>query len=139
MLLSFVGLHADFCAYRNFQLFSREVTEVIKSFPEKNYYLRNFDCWVDFRVSVLYSAKKVKTKNKVKVWTNDLIYGLCSLMLMVASIVIVGVGASAVQQVSRATFTLIGVGLSICLGVFSIFCLYRWFVYKRTLLKLNLK
>ena len=139
LLLSFVGLNADFGAYKNFQLFSREVAEVIKSFPEKNYYLRNFDCWVDYRVSILYTNKNVKVKNKTKTFTKDFAYCLSAFLLMIASIVLVAVGKSAVQQTNVATFVLIGVGLIICLGVFAIFCLYRWFVYKKTLLKMNMK
>ena len=139
LLLSFVGLNADFCVYKNFQLFSREVAEVIKSFPQKNYYLRNFDCWVDYRVSILYTNKKVKVKNKTKIFTKDLIYCFCSLFLMVSSIVLVCLGKNAVAKTNMSTFILIGVGLSVCLGVFSLFCLYRWFIYKKTLLKMNMK
>lgn len=137
-LLGFVGLNSDFCAYKNFQLFGKEVVEVIKSFPEKNYYLRNFDCWVDFRVSVLYTNKKVKVKNKTKLFTRDLAYCLCSLALTASSILLVTLGGKFVPQTSIATFILIGVGLSVCLGVFSLFCLYRWFLYKQTLLKINM-
>lgn len=139
LLLSFVGLNADFCAYKNFQLFSREVAEVIKSFPEKNYYLRNFDCWVDYRVSILYTNNKIKVKNKTKIFTKDFAYCLSAFALMLSSIVLVAVGKSAVPQTNVATFILIGVGLTVCLGAFAIFCLYRWFVYKKTLLKINMK
>lgn len=139
LLLSFAGLHSNFYAYNNFQLFSREVAEVIKSFPEKNYYLRNFECWVDYRVSILYGNEKLKVKNKTKNFTKDSALSLTSFLMLAGIVCLVVFGSPYVQAPVRATFVLLGVGMAICLGLFSLFCFYRWFVYKKTLLEIKMK
>lgn len=136
-MLSFAGLNSDFHAYKNFQLFAKEVVEVIKSFPDRNYYLRNFDCWVDFRVSVLYANKKVKVKNKQKVFNRELIFALSSFGLMLATILLLVFGRAQVAQSSIVVFTLIGIGLSACLGIFAFYNLFWWFICRKTCLERN--
>ena len=139
MLLSFAGLNCDLHAYKNFQLFSKEVVQVIKSFPQKNYYLRNFDCWVDYRVSIIYSNDKVHVKNKIKNFTNDLIYCLISFVLMLTSVLLVSVGKAYVDKTAQPAFVFIGAGLSVGLTAFSLYFLYRWIVYKKTLINHTIK
>jgi hypothetical protein len=132
ILLSLFGLSSDFHAFRNFQLFSREVVEVINAFPEKNYYLRNFDCWVDYRVSVLYSNKKVKVKNGSKVLNRDFGFFLSSMILMICTILLITLGSAQVDVGAKSTFMLIGISLCVALGGFGLFSLFRWVVNLKT-------
>ena len=84
-------------------------------------------------------AKKIKVKNKSKIFTKDLTASLVSFALMLSCLALVIFGSSAVSEISTATLMLLGVGISACLGVFAIFCLYRWFIYKKTFLKINIQ
>lgn len=136
-LLGFANLNNDFHCYNNFQLFSKEVVEVIKSFPERNFYLRNFDCWVDFKVSILWTNENLKINNKQKVLTKDFWCALGSFALCLATLFLTIFGGRAVADENKVLFNLIGIGLILCLGVFAIYNLYWWFISRKTFLERN--
>lgn len=137
LFIGSAGLNADFKACRNFQLFSREVVDVIKEFPEKNYYLRNFDCWVDFRVSVLHTDEKISVKNTKKVFNSDFICALSSFVLAICMILFVSLTTKFVNAQNKATFILIGIGVILALVIFSLYNLYYFLLERCTHLKQN--
>lgn len=137
LFIGSAGLNADFKAYRNFQLFSREVVDVIKEFPEKNYYLRNFDCWVDFRVSVLHTDEKIAVKNTKKVFNSDFICALSSFVLAICMILFVSLTTKFVNAQNKATFILIGIGVILALVIFSLYNFYYFLLERCTHLKQN--
>ena len=132
MIIGIAGLSKDFRALRTFQLFARNVVEVIKEFPEKNYYLRNYDCWVDFRVSVLKTKSKVKVKRRQPAVNSDFycFFGSTFLFLGMLFAVIFAVGK--IAQDKRSMFVLMGVGLMLVFVVFGLYNFYHWIIYKLT-------
>lgn len=131
-LLGLAGFNKDFDAMRTFQLFSDNVVEVIKAFPQKNYYLRNFDCWVDYKVSILYTKEVAKVTNTTKTLNTHFALGMASLALFVAMLFTVIFTANLVNANSRAIYVLIGSGLTIFFFIFAMYMLYKWFVFKKT-------
>ena len=132
LFMSVAGLSKDFRVARTFQLFARNVVEVIKEFPEKNYYLRNFDCWVDFRVSVLKSKEKIKVKRKQQVINSDFYCFLGSALLFLGTLLAVIFTASKIATDKRAMYLLMGIGLMLFFIVFGVYNFYHWQIFKLT-------
>ena len=120
---------------RDFQLFSENVVEVIKEFPEKNCYLRNFDCWVDFRVTILWTEKIKKVKRHEKVWTGNFITFWCSFAIFLGLLFTVIFTNKLVDISKRPTYILLGIGLMIVAFIFAIYNLYKWFIFRKTKIK----
>ncbi len=131
-LLSIVGLGKDFGAMRNFQLFNENVVSVIKEFPKKNYYLRNFDCWVDYRVTVLYTDNKIKVKNHRKSVNANFYYFISSLALFLGLLFTEIFVSGSIDVANRSMFVLIGVALMVVFVSFSLYHLYKWFIFLKT-------
>ena len=132
MFTSFANLSKDYRAMRTFQLFARNAVEVINEFPEKNYYLRNFDCWVDFRVSVIYIRQKLKVKRKQKKLTPSFWTFISSFLLMIGLVLTTILVAKSVNEANRAMFVTLGSGLSILLATIGLFAFYHYVVYRKT-------
>lgn len=130
LFMSFAGLSKDFRALRTFQLFARNVVEVIKEFPEKNYYLRNFDCWVDFRVSVLKTTSKIKVKRKQKFMNSDFACFLASTLLFVALLLTVIFVVNKIPDANRSMFVVIGIGLMVAFALFGNYNFFQWTIYR---------
>lgn len=130
LFMSMAGLAKDFRAARTFQLFARNVVEVIKEFPEKNYYLRNFDCWVDFRVSVLKSKQKIKVKRRQQTVNSDFYCFLGSTLLFLGLLFAVIFTAGKITQDKRAMFVLLGIGLMLFFAIFGVYNFYHWQIFK---------
>lgn len=131
-VIGFANLNYDFGAYRMFQLYTKEVANVINEFPEKNYYLRNFDCWVDFRVSILYTSEKIKVKNSQKFFNHDFVCFLSSMVISLATSLFVGFGYHKISAENQATFFLLGLGIIIASLSFGLYNLYLWFIQRKT-------
>ena len=131
-LLSIVGLGKDFGAMRNFQLFNENVVAVIKEFPKKNYYLRNYDCWIDFRVTVLYTENKIKVKTHRNIANANFIYSMCSLALFLGLLFTVIFVSGSIDVSNRSMFVLIGVGLMVVSATFALYHLYKWYIFIKT-------
>jgi hypothetical protein len=71
-VLNILELGKDLKCMDTFQLFSENVYTIIKEFPEKNSYLRNFDCWVDQKIKVLLSEEKIVVDKEMPKWSGDL-------------------------------------------------------------------
>ena len=132
LLLSIVGLNKDFRGMRDFQLFSENVVEVIKEFPEKNYYLRNFDCWVDYRVTILWTEKATKVKRHERVWTKNFALFLSSFAFFLALLLTVIFTVELVDLSKRSTYLILGIGLMVVSVIFGVYNLYKWFVFRKT-------
>jgi hypothetical protein len=139
LLLGLVGLNKDFRAMRTFQLFSENVAEVIKEFPEKNYYLRNFDCWVDYRVTVLYSKDFEKVKRHQKVANINFFLYITSFLLFFGLLFTTIFTTNLIDVSSRSMYVLIGVGLMAVFFVFGLYNLFKWFIFKKTHLTSSFK
>ena len=138
-MLGLVGLNKDFRAMRTFQLFSENVVEVIKEFPEKNYYLRNFDCWVDYRVTVLYVNSVQKVKRHEKVTNINFVMYVVAFSLFVALLFSTIFTAKLIAEASRSMYVLIAVALMIAFVSFGLYNLYKWFIFVKTRLTSNSK
>lgn len=132
MFTSFANLSKDFRAMRTFQLFARNVADVIKEFPEKNYYLRNFDCWVDFRVTIVYIDKKIKVTRKQKKSTADLWSFIVSSLLLCGTVVSLMLFANKIPEANRLIFTVLGIGLACAFFILAMFGLFSYVVYRKT-------
>lgn len=135
MFTAFANLNKDFRAMRTFQLFARNVVEVINEFPEKNYYLRNFDCWVDFRVSIVYIKEKIKVKRYQKKSTSDLWVFLSTFAVFVGMILALVFTTNLIPANNQSMYSIIGVGITIVMGVVSLFSLYHYILYVKTNLR----
>ena len=131
-ILSWFQLCKDFRAMRTFQLFSDNVADVIREFPEKNYYLRNFDCWVDFRVSVLRSKRDIKVKDHSKSLNGNFALFAVSLLMFLGMIFTLIFTSGLIETTKRSMFLLIGIGLTVLFAVVCVFEFLKWFVYKKT-------
>lgn len=132
MFTGVVNLSKDFRAMRTFQLFARNVVEVINEFPEKNYYLRNFDCWVDFRVTIVYIDKKIKVKRKQKKSTADLWTSLVSTLLFAGVLVAMILLQGKVPEANRLMFNVLGVGLACVFFILALWGMVSYIVYRKT-------
>lgn len=132
LFMGIAGLTKDFRASRTFQLFARNVVEVINEFPEKNYYLRNYDCWVDFRVSILKSKQKIKVNRKQQVFNSDFYCFLASSILFLGMLFTVIFTAGKIAQDGRSTYVLIGIGLMLLFVIFGLFNFYYWQIFRLT-------
>lgn len=137
LIIGLSNLNKDFKAYKTFQLFTREVADVIKEFPQKNYYLRNFDCWIDFRVSVLTSKEPEKNYKKIKVFDDEFIGFLCFSTIFIGILLLVCLSSKLVNVGSRSLYILIGIGLMVASLVFGIYNLHKWFLHRTTRLFAN--
>ena len=135
LLVGVAGLNKDFRAMRTFQLFADNVAEVIKEFPQKNYYLRNFDCWVDFRVTVLYSNEVIKVRNHEKVLNKNLLFGCTSLLLTLALLFVLVFTSNLINPANRSMYVLIGIGLMMVFAVTGFYNLFKWFIFQKTKIK----
>ncbi len=135
MFLGFAGLSKKFGAENSFQLFASNVVELIKQFPEKNYYLRNFDCWVDFRVSVIYTKSKLSVKRRQKKSTGSLWGFIVSTLLFGGLLTAIILTNKLITEANRSMFFIVGTGLLVVFGLFGIFNLYRYVIYRMTNLK----
>ena len=134
-VLSVAGLTKDYKALRTFQLFDRNSSDLIKEFPAKNYYLRNFDNWKDYRVAVLKTKEDVKVDRHDKVWTPDLIVSTVSFGVAFVMILVLALTAGSVANSNRAMYTLIGIGLIIAAFLFGLRNLFFWFIFRKTRIK----
>ena len=134
-VLSVAGLTKDYKAVRTFQLFDRNSSDLIKEFPAKNYYLRNFDNWKDYRVAVLKTKEDVKVDRHDKVWTPDLIVSTVSFGISFVMILILAITAGSIASSNRAMYTLIGIGLIIAAFLFGLRNLFFWFIFRKTRIK----
>ncbi len=132
LLLGLVGLNKDFRAMRTFQLFSENVAEVIKEFPEKNYYLRNFDCWVDYRVTVLYVKNVQNVKRHEKVANFNFVMYVSAFTLFFALLFITIFTANLITEASRSMYVLVAVALMITFVAFGLYNLFKWFIFRKT-------
>ena len=131
-LLSIVGLGKDFGAMRNFQLFNENVVAVIKEFPKKNFYMRNYDCWVDFRVTVLYTENKIKVKSHKKVVNTNFVLAMCSVAIFLGLLFTEIFALNSIDLANRSMFLLIGVALMVVMASFCLYHLFKWFIYLKT-------
>ena len=134
-MLSFAKLGDELFVNSNFGLFSKRASNIIKSFPNKNYYLRNFDCFEDYNVQFLdyQKAKREPAKNTFNIYflmfTLSFAIGLSSLLLIIF-------GIKSVYISIQAFFTMIGITLTFAGGLFGLYNLHIWFLQKRTRLLL---
>ena len=139
LILGMFGLSKDFRAMRTFQLFSDNVVEVIKEFPEKNYYLRNFDCWVDFRVTVLRTNAKIKVKEHNKAVNKHFVFSAGSTALFLGLLFTVIFTNGLIDQSKRTMFVLIGIGLMALFAIIGFIEFLKGFVYKKTKIQKEFK
>lgn len=139
VLLAIVGLNKDFRAMRTFQLFSENVVEVIKEFPEKNYYLRNFDCWVDYRVTVLYTNKFEKVKRHEKVANTNFFLYVSSFILFLGLLFATIFTTKLIDPARRSMYVLIGISLMVVFFSFGLYQLFKWFIFRKTKLTSSFK
>ena len=138
-VLSLFGYAKDYKAMRTFQLFDKNASELIKAFPQKNYYLRNFDCWQDYNVSVLRSAEDVAVDSHEKVWTKDLIVAVSSFGICAVLILVLALTAGLIENSGRAMYVLIGIGLILTMFLFGAKNFLAWFVGKKIKIKNEFK
>ena len=139
MLMSFANLNKSFQAEKTFQLFSKNVVELIKQFPNKNYYLRNFDCWVDFRVSVVYINKNLKVKRKQKKSVPSLWAFIVSTVLFAGLLATLILTTNLIPEINRKMFVFIGVAILAVFVIYSFYNLFKYAIYRMTNLKGNYK
>ena len=135
MFTGFANLSKSFDAEKTFQLFSNNVVELIKQFPKKNYYLRNFDCWVDFRVSVVYINTKVKVKRKQKKSVGSLWGFVASTVLFAGLLTAMILTSNLIPEANKGMFVLVGIALLIAFATVSVYNLFKYVVYRLTNLK----
>lgn len=134
-ILGLAGLCKDLGGCRSFQLFSERVVAVIKEFPQKNCYLRNFECFVDYKTTYLYTTQILKTKKHNKIWTLDFILAVSSFFAFLALLLVVIFTAKLINGTNQTMYVLIGVGLMVACVAFGLLNLFRWFIYQKTNLK----
>ena len=132
MFLGFANLAKDYEASRTFQLFSKNVCEIIKEFPEKNHYLRNFDCWGDYRVAVIRTTENIKVARHEKKWTADLTWSLLMSIVAVGVLIAMIFTTGLVPIKNRAMFLIVGVGIIVAFAVFGLYNLFLWYVFRKT-------
>ena len=135
-ILKIAKLDADFFANKNFGLFSKDVAKIIKSFPSKNYYLRNFDCWVDYKIAFVPDKMQSKAKTKLPVFNQYMVMFLCSMLVFLLSLTLVCALSTLVPAQNQSTFVLVGICLMVASICFGFYNLYLWLLRRKTRLDL---
>ena len=135
-ILKIAKLGSDFFANKNFGLFSSNVAKIIKSFPSKNYYLRNFDCWVDYKIDFVTDKMQSKAKTKLPVFNQYMVLFLCSMFVFLLSLTLVCALSSLVPAQNQSTFVLVGLCLMVASICFGLYNLYLWLIRRKTRLDL---
>lgn len=117
--------------YNGFQLFSKNVTEIILSLNENNKYLRNFDCWNGFRVSYVLSDKKEKQDRHEKFWNKKNILGTILSSLAIITLVVCLTTCSLLPLSTRFIYITCGITLTTGLAFFGIYNLSKNSVDKK--------
>ena len=73
-ILLILGFNKDLLCFDTFQLFSENVYTMIKNFPHKNRYLRNFDCWIDQTTTIIYTQEKINIDKELPHWSKNLTF-----------------------------------------------------------------
>lgn len=81
IFLSLSGYTVDNLCVNSFQLFDKQVYNLIKAIPEKNSYLRNCSEFSYFNTVELETDENIKLKNDELKWNAKLIVSLCMLGL----------------------------------------------------------
>jgi len=130
-VLSLAKLDNELYANSNFGLFSKRASNIIASFPQKNYYLRNFDCFIDYNVEFL-DYQKPKRKSKSNLFNIYFAMFMSSFALSIASLLLLIFGINSVYQNNQAFFTMIGITIIFAGILFGLYNFYIWFLQRRT-------
>ncbi len=117
--------------YNGFQLFSKNVTEIILSLNENNKYLRNFDCWNGFKVSYVLSNKKEKQSKHEKFWNKKNILGIVLSILALTTLVVCLSTCLLLPLSTRFIYLSCGLTLTVGLAFFGVYNLSKNSVDKK--------
>lgn len=132
-ILSGLEFGKDLNCFDTFQLFDEPVYKIIKEFPEKNLYLRNFDCWIEYKTVILQTEEKIKVNKELKPWSLNLTkFSIFSAIAL--SYVILMIVSFPLFQAKNAVFTYISMSFLILfmLMFFSLYYLFLHFLQRRT-------
>lgn len=112
---------ADLCVYNSFQLFSKKVVSVICAMPEKNKFLRNFDCWNGFNIEYINTPIKEKGSAVKKFWNKNSIISCVLLLLAVALSISTIFTAKLIKFAFRNTYVSINIFVIVFLLFLSVY------------------
>lgn len=89
--LKFFGIQKDYLASNTIQLFTKNVVDVIKTLPNKNAYLRNFNTFVGFKVKVLALEEKndYKVLKHINLKQRNIIFGVALFVISFVSLMLI--------------------------------------------------
>lgn len=131
-LLKLFGLGKDLFCINTFQVFDRDVADLIKNLPEKNSYLRNFDALINFETVVVTTKQEIKEQKQKFRWTKKLIistvlFGVFTLF-MIMNIFLYPISKA---NGTSFTYTMLAITISFGLLFFAFYYLITAFLNRR--------
>ena len=111
----------DLCVYNSFQLYKKDIVDIIRNFPEKNSFLRNFDCWTGYKSKYIITFKKEPRDKNNKLCTKSLILDFICLSFLIGLIVLSILLYPKVSYDFRFTYVALAIALCLFLFGFSIY------------------
>lgn len=123
-----VGLSKDSKCYNTFQLFDKDVADLIENLPEKNSYLRNSKALANFNQSEIYTDEKIKIKNQKVGCDKFLITSIILFILFLTSLVLGIVFIPKAPQDKVLTYVTFLLFLLVGFAGFGIYCLSKFYL-----------
>lgn len=121
----------DLKVFNSFQLFSQDVAQIIADMPQKNTYLRNFDCWNGYNVVVNNTVSSETRVRKLKFFNKNIIISLILSLLFVGFALVTGLLYSKISYSFRFTYITIGIAISIFTLFFACYNFIKGIALKR--------
>lgn len=121
IFLSMIGLSKDSNCYNTFQLFDKDVFNLIASMPEKNSYLRNSKCLSNFAEIDVLTDEKIKIAKHKMQWDNNLTWSLVLFCLFVTTLIVGIIVACVIKKDYKLTSVTIMLFMLVGFGGFSLY------------------
>lgn len=135
-MLKLAKLDEENFSYNNFGLFNKNVVNLMKQFPQKNYYFRHFNCFEDYKVEFLDYEKTKRIKSGYSVINQYFILYMLSFVLALANILLLIFTTKFVKFENQPIFTMIGITLIFAGVLFGVYNFHIWLLQRRTKLPL---
>lgn len=122
----FFGLAKDLHVEDGFQLFNEDFTNLIKAMPEKNCYVRNFNCWADAEKTILHTDKKIKTEKNIRLWNDRFFAGILLLSIFPVYLLLIIIFYNPLKTLGiNYTFLVLGLTLMCVVLYFGVYLTFR--------------
>lgn len=123
--IKMVSKNDDLRVFNSFQLFEKNISDIIVTMPEKNTFLRNFDCWNGYKITYVNSDVKEKNKQQISFSKKNVFSIIASFTFIIALIITTAICYNKVDFSFRFTFIAIAFVIVIFLLYLSLYLIFK--------------